>query len=149
MSRVAGVDLRGAEASKLRSLQVHAILFLGTISRIVLQDRSEISNSNLIFTVVPQLCKGQRSRTEHEDGWDIRLSIPGEPGQDYPTLSGIPKTSFTCSDKAPGYYADVETDCQVFRVCAAGTNYGFQSFLCPNGTVFNQEVAVCDWWMNV
>ena len=20
------------------------------------------------------------------------------------------------------------------------------SFLCPNGTVFNQEIFVCDWW---
>ncbi len=23
------------------------------------------------------------------------------------------------------------------------------SFLCPNGTVFNQEVFACDWWFNV
>lgn len=23
------------------------------------------------------------------------------------------------------------------------------SFLCPNGTVFNQAVRVCDWWFNV
>lgn len=23
------------------------------------------------------------------------------------------------------------------------------SFLCPNGTVFNQKVFVCDWWFNV
>ena len=23
------------------------------------------------------------------------------------------------------------------------------SFLCPNGTLFNQEVFVCDWWFNV
>lgn len=23
------------------------------------------------------------------------------------------------------------------------------AFLCPNGTVFNQKVRVCDWWYNV
>ena len=22
------------------------------------------------------------------------------------------------------------------------------SFLCPNGTVFNQEYFICDWWFN-
>ena len=22
------------------------------------------------------------------------------------------------------------------------------SVLCPNGTIFNQEVFVCDWWFN-
>ena len=22
-------------------------------------------------------------------------------------------------------------------------------FLCPNGTLFNQAVTVCDWWFNV
>ena len=23
------------------------------------------------------------------------------------------------------------------------------SFLCPNGTLFNQQYFVCDWWFNV
>jgi hypothetical protein len=46
-----------------------------------------------------------------------------------------------------GYYADVETRCQVFHVC---TNIPDAepikaSFLCPNGTIFNQEVFVCQW----
>lgn len=43
----------------------------------------------------------------------------------------------------------MEAGCQVFRVCTVGSTYGFQSFLCPNGTLFNQDVFVCDWWMNV
>ena len=25
---------------------------------------------------------------------------------------------------------------------------GTQSFLCPNGTIFNQEYFICDWWFN-
>lgn len=43
----------------------------------------------------------------------------------------------------------MDANCQVFRVCTHGSTYGFQSFICPNGTLFNQAVTVCDWWMNV
>ncbi|XP_031765914.2 putative uncharacterized protein DDB_G0282133 isoform X2 [Galleria mellonella] len=98
--------------------------------------------------------EGQNGREEHNhehhgNGWDIRLAVPGEPGSDYPILGTIPKTSFSCAGREPGYYADLETNCQVFRICTVGSTYGFQSFLCPNGTLFNQAVFVCDWWMNV
>jgi hypothetical protein len=60
----------------------------------------------------------------------LRISVPGDPGtvrqimqcsevhlanQDYPVLSTIPTTSFSCAGKAEGgLYADVETGCQVF-----------------------------------
>lgn len=55
----------------------------------------------------------------------------------------IPKTGFTCKGRAPGYYADVEADCQVYRMCMSrGT--GGQAFLCPEGTKFNQRTLVCD-----
>ncbi|XP_075981414.1 uncharacterized protein LOC142980028 [Anticarsia gemmatalis] len=93
--------------------------------------------------------RGPQHQDHNGHGWDIRLAVPGEPGNDYPTLGAIPRTSFTCAGKEPGYYADLETNCQVFRVCTVGSTYGFQSFLCPNGTLFNQAVFVCDWWMNV
>ena len=23
------------------------------------------------------------------------------------------------------------------------------TFLCPNGTIFNQQYFICDWWFNV
>ena len=63
-----------------------------------------------------------------------------------------------------GYYADTEQRCQVYHVCLQvgpmwgtllsvvsilqDTDSGLYpvSFLCPNGTLFNQEVFVCDWW---
>ncbi|KAM3960299.1 uncharacterized protein ACR2FA_005598 [Aphomia sociella] len=93
--------------------------------------------------------RGGQRHDHSGNGWDIKLSVPGEPGSDYPTLSTIPRTSFSCAGKEPGYYADLETNCQVFRICTVGSTYGFQSFLCPNGTLFNQAVFVCDWWMNV
>ena len=46
-----------------------------------------------------------------------------------------------------GYYADEEAECQVFHICAA--EEAKYSFLCPNGTIFNQEYFICDWWFNV
>ncbi|CAH2089365.1 unnamed protein product [Euphydryas editha] len=103
------------------------------------------------FTIPWINAQGERNQRPFDNGhgWDIRLAVPGLPGNDYPTLSSIPRTTFTCSGKDPGYYADIETNCQVFRVCTLGSTYGFQSFLCPNGTLFNQEFFVCDWWMNV
>ena len=38
-------------------------------------------------------------------------------------------------------------------MCAGGglqdNNLAIFSFLCPNGTLFNQQYFVCDWWFNV
>merc|ERR1712083_171207 len=88
------------------------------------------------------------------DGGDgsLESAIPGVPGDDYPIFAETPETSFTCDDKASGgYYADPEAECQVFHICVDQGRVGNvkYSFLCPNGTIFNQEVTVCDWWFNV
>lgn len=95
--------------------------------------------------------KRQNSYSNAEKAWTLLDALPGEPDKDYPILSEIPKTDFSCLEKSEGYYADTETRCQVFRVCANtadDTSKGF-GFLCPNGTLFNQEYFVCDWYMNV
>ena len=45
-----------------------------------------------------------------------------------------------------------ESRCQVFHVCATQVRRQhtmLYSFLCPNGTIFNQNTQVCDWWFNV
>ncbi|KAH8375010.1 hypothetical protein KR200_010930, partial [Drosophila serrata] len=71
-------------------------------------------------------------------------AIPGVPGVDYPIYAQVPRTNFDCLQQAlPGYYADIEAQCQVFHICALNRTY---SFLCPNGTVFSQETLVCVWW---
>ena len=82
----------------------------------------------------------------------LESAIPGVPGEDYPIFAETPETSFICDDKASGgYYADPEAECQVFHICVDQGRAGMSkySFLCPNGTIFNQEVTVCDWWFNV
>nr|XP_018910596.1 PREDICTED: uncharacterized protein LOC109039550 [Bemisia tabaci]XP_018910597.1 PREDICTED: uncharacterized protein LOC109039550 [Bemisia tabaci] len=78
--------------------------------------------------------------------------IPGTPGVDYPLYHTVPQTSFHCGNVpyAPGMYANVETGCQAYHVCHDGRE-GEQgaSFLCTNGTLFNQREFACDWWYNV
>lgn len=83
--------------------------------------------------------------------WDFRESIPGEPEQDYPILDKIPSTKFACDDRLDGYYADLDTRCQVFHVCSKLPDgaYVQSSFLCPNGTIFQQESFSCQWWADV
>eukprot|EP00096_Caligus_rogercresseyi_P012415 TRINITY_DN5196_c0_g1_i1.p1 TRINITY_DN5196_c0_g1~~TRINITY_DN5196_c0_g1_i1.p1 ORF type:complete len:268 (-),score=106.20 TRINITY_DN5196_c0_g1_i1:51-854(-) len=78
-------------------------------------------------------------------------SIPGVPGEDYPIYSEVPETSFLCEGQVDGgYYADPEAECQAFHICTADSAGGLAkySFLCPNGTLFNQEYFICDWWFN-
>ena len=36
-----------------------------------------------------------------------------------------------------------------FHICAGEEELVKFSFLCPNGTLFNQQYFVCDWWFNV
>ena len=54
-------------------------------------------------------------------------------------------------DLISGYYSDPEAECQVFHICTADGAGGLAkySFLCPNGTIFNQNYFICDWWFNV
>lgn len=73
------------------------------------------------------------------------------PVNDYPIFVNPPETSFLCDSQIEGYYADPESDCQAFHICANDGNSGLlkYSFLCPNGTLFNQQYFICDWWFNV
>ncbi|KFM78846.1 hypothetical protein X975_25760, partial [Stegodyphus mimosarum] len=76
-------------------------------------------------------------------------AIPGSPGVDYPTYSYLPWTGFKCLEhtSTPGFYADVETKCQMWHYCQPDGRH--DRFLCPNGTVFDQLTRVCNWWFNV
>merc|ERR1712055_165275 len=82
----------------------------------------------------------------------LQGAIPGVPGEDYPIYAEVPETAFACDGQVDGgYYADGEAECQVFHICTADGAGGLAkySFLCPNGTIFNQNYFICDWWFNV
>ncbi|KAH9417980.1 hypothetical protein DERP_008234 [Dermatophagoides pteronyssinus] len=117
-------------------------------------DRRSLSNSNQIDSSLPLTSKNEShfkpakiSLQELPPDLD-RDGIPGVAGRDYPTLTEIPKTSFSCARQPlNGYYADTETACQVVHMCQMG---GVQdSFICPNGTIWNQEKFACQWWYEV
>merc|ERR1712106_188956 len=81
----------------------------------------------------------------------LEEAIPGIPGEDYPIFAEVPESSFVCDGQVDGgYYADPEAECQAFHICSSDGNGGLtkSSFLCPNGTIFNQNYFVCDWWFN-
>ncbi|KAK6636772.1 hypothetical protein RUM43_010435 [Polyplax serrata] len=76
--------------------------------------------------------------------------IPGKPYVDYPIHSFPPPTKFKCpkfKGAKPLMMADKETRCQVFYVCTG--DGPTTAMLCPNGTMFNENFHVCDWWYNV
>merc|ERR1711971_509833 len=81
----------------------------------------------------------------------LQNAIPGVPGEDYPIYAEVPESGFTCDGQVDGgYYSDPEAECQVFHICTADGAGGLAkySFLCPNGTLFNQNYSICDWWFN-
>ena len=48
------------------------------------------------------------------DGEMVMNPIPGEAGTDYPVLSSVPDTGFSCAQQSfPGIYTDTGADCQV------------------------------------
>ncbi|GFS77985.1 chitin-binding type-2 domain-containing protein, partial [Nephila pilipes] len=73
---------------------------------------------------------------------------------DYPTYweMDLPQTRFTCKNKVNGgYYADIETECQMYHVCHRNKDGVMRSsrFLCGNGTVFDQRHLVCQDYRKV
>ena len=81
----------------------------------------------------------------------LTANIPGVPGEDYPIYAEVPESGFACDGQVDGgYYADPEAECQAFHICTADGAGGLAkySFLCPNGTLFNQNYFICDWWFN-
>nr|XP_022909813.1 uncharacterized protein LOC111420944 [Onthophagus taurus] len=86
---------------------------------------------------------------------NLRLSIEQAPAQlltlpsNATSIRSDISDSFSCEGRDYGYYADVENDCQLFHVClpvtyANGRQQTFRwSFICPDETVFNQEMFTC------
>ena len=129
-------------------------------------DRSERDLSSLDTYAAPS--SGAGASLDPLDG--LANNVPGVPGEDYPILSEVPQSGFTCDGQVnggtgssvkkhissnltyvyQGYYADPEAECQVFHICTADGQGGLSkySFLCPNGTIFNQNYFICDWWFN-
>ena len=95
------------------------------------------------------------AEASHHDSDDplawLGNSVPGIPGVDYPIHADTSLSTFSCEDRLGGhYYADTSLSCQAYHLCLMRTDLldvlRRVSFLCPNGTIFNQATTVCDWW---
>ena len=65
-----------------------------------------------------------REGDDEREGERLEDALPGVPGTDYPTFAAIPRTTFDCrTHEWPGYYADVETQCQVCQTCSSLFNF--------------------------
>jgi len=129
------------------------IIFFGVLVITPLTTHSADPSDNLIPTYGSDLIPSYSDLDPVMSGIDmLRMAVPGNPGEDYPIYAEVPDTSFTCEGRVEGgYYADTEAECQPFHVCSADRDGGLarNSFLCPNGTLFNQENFVCEYWFNV
>lgn len=50
-----------------------------------------------------------------DSDYEVYQGVVGRPGIDFPVLTGIPQTTFNCRKFGNGYFADLETECQVRR----------------------------------
>lgn len=80
----------------------------------------------------------------------LGLSVSGDEGHhierrwaDFPNVT----FTFDCTDRAIGFYADVEQDCMIFHMCDEDGRR--IPYMCGSETSFNQKFRVCDWNYNV
>ncbi|XP_016999146.2 uncharacterized protein [Drosophila takahashii] len=121
-----------------------------------------IENAMIAFLLATTLCCGSGLAQAQLLDEDDDLAF-GRPWPTY-SLQNMPKTQFTCHDKIlGGYYADPETQCQMFHVCVKLPGVGLlhrranpfvpqvqdYRFLCPNTTAFDQELQICANWLDV
>ncbi|XP_067125470.1 uncharacterized protein [Centruroides vittatus] len=97
------------------------------------------------FNEEKQQCQQYIARCRNVDNYELKRFRRQQP----PSYSyhNLPKTNFSCIGKSlGGYYADAETDCQMFHICTPGENNSVIDimFLCGNGTVFDQKKLVCE-----
>ncbi|KAG8035093.1 hypothetical protein G9C98_001583 [Cotesia typhae] len=120
------------------------------------EDSEEMSGRrNWKFSTDSHLRRKEFQRVNHFKYLDSHSkfgAIPGVPGRDYPVNTEYNQRStkkFLCPTHTDThiYIADRSSRCQIFYVCYGG-NSGVQ-MVCPDGTLFNQQLQVCDWWFNV
>ncbi|XP_063709408.1 uncharacterized protein LOC134837941 [Culicoides brevitarsis] len=75
---------------------------------------------------------------------DAAIGLP-QPRDD--RLRNFPRTKFSCVGRPAGYYADIETGCQLYHMCD-GQGRQFTN-ICPNATLFQQRMLICDHWYMV
>ena len=60
---------------------------------------------------------------------EIYQGVLGRPGVDFPVMPRIPPTNFDCRNLGNGYFADLETSCQVCTVTINSQQYNLTLLL--------------------
>jgi len=60
-----------------------------------------------------ELFRNFTDTTDEDFEYEVYQGVVGRPGIDFPVLIGIPVTNFNCRKHGNGYFADLDTDCQV------------------------------------
>lgn len=55
-------------------------------------------------------------------------------------------STFNCTGRSPGFYADLTFECTLFHKCDKDDLR--LSYQCGSGTAFNQQYRMCDWIQN-
>jgi len=119
-----------------------------------------IAGLALIASVgVASALPGSHHRSKRQDDYDYESDYAEQ--DETEAALGLPADSssireeivdeFTCDARPYGYYADVANECQIFHICyptvdAFGEEEMYKwSFICPNGTIFDQSSLVCSF----
>ena len=111
----------------------------------------KLSANNHVFVLQRNLFRGQQALiTQYSPNLQTPVSSARATSKVFTTHFPIP-AHILQFPFCEGYYADPEAQCQAFHICGDDGRGGLAkySFLCPNGTVFNQQYFICDWWFNV
>ncbi|XP_064120314.1 U-scoloptoxin(01)-Er1a-like [Macrobrachium nipponense] len=100
---------------------------------------------SLILAVVGA-ASALRGLRQRRDSTPFFFELPS----DATLLLGNVNTGFDCANLPYGYYADEANNCAVFHVCLPYIDNDIYvtrhfSFLCGEGTIFDQERLVCDF----
>ncbi|XP_055348035.1 uncharacterized protein LOC129595144 [Paramacrobiotus metropolitanus] len=125
----------------MKSFVIFMAFIASSFSRQVKRDAGD-QNPKVWDALAQNSGRGQLSAED-----TLNLYINAKAGQDYPNFSEAPAGNFDCGSVKPGFYADVDYQCQVVRRCDINGNQ--TAYLCPNMTIFNQITLVCDWFYHV
>jgi len=72
-----------------------------------------------------------------------RQGETGLTGLHHKMRSSMTRSRFDCQHKSEGLHPDISSGCQIFYMCHESGRSG--RFTCPVGTLFSQQLGVCDW----
>ncbi|CRK96053.1 CLUMA_CG009490, isoform A [Clunio marinus] len=129
---------------KIQLLRIIFLVIIGVRNLKAEDEVTEMSSVTLEPSIISEKIDDAESSGRNDDATEENELEARLPSDSQSIRSEIIDTKFSCTDREPGYYADVDNECQIFHRCLEGQQRVF-SFICPDQTVFSQRVLVCVW----